>query len=235
MLAERIELLRSACCGGDRGRDASPRLKRSAISCWRIPAATRKQSCCSAWHSARRAARPQAGPLLDRAAPPPTRSRTSVPGFGGAAAARPSRRSGEQYRAWLARSAGRLRRRIMRSACCWPDWARSETAIGHFRRAVAIDPGPAMGWSNLGMMLKIERRFEEAVAAHDAAVARAPEDPQIRVNRAVALLHAGRMTEAWRDYEWRLRQPGHTALPAGNAAAGPCRAGSCRTHGAGDA
>ena len=88
-----------------------------------------------------------------------------------------------------------------------------ETAIGHFRHAVQIDPDPAMGWSNLGMMLKIERRFDEAVAAHDAAVARAPEDPQIRVNRAVALLHAGRMTEAWHDYEWRLRQPGHTALP----------------------
>lgn len=88
-----------------------------------------------------------------------------------------------------------------------------EPAIGHFRRAVELDPQPAMGWSNLGMMLKVRRRFDEAIAAHDAAVARAPEDPQIRVNRAVALLHAGRMTAAWADYEWRLRQPGHTALP----------------------
>ncbi|HEX5326024.1 MAG TPA: tetratricopeptide repeat protein [Acetobacteraceae bacterium] len=88
-----------------------------------------------------------------------------------------------------------------------------EPAIGHFRRAVELDPQPAMGWSNLGMMLKVGRRFDEAIAAHDAAVARAPEDPQIRVNRAVALLHAGRMTAAWADYEWRLRQPGHTTLP----------------------
>jgi len=88
-----------------------------------------------------------------------------------------------------------------------------EAAISHLRRAVAIDPAPAAGWSNLGMLLKIQRQFEEAIAAHDAAVRRAPRDPQIRVNRAVALLHAGRLTEAWRDYEWRLRQPGHTGLP----------------------
>jgi hypothetical protein len=88
-----------------------------------------------------------------------------------------------------------------------------EAAISHLRQAIAIDPAPAAGWSNLGMLLKIERQFEEAIAAHDAAVLRAPHDPQIRVNREVALLHAGRLTEAWRDYEWRLRQPGHTGLP----------------------
>ena len=29
----------------------------------------------------------------------------------------------------------------------------------------------------------------------------------------MALLHAGRWAEAWPDYEWRLRLPGHTALP----------------------
>ena len=82
-----------------------------------------------------------------------------------------------------------------------------------FRGTVARDPRPADGWSNLGMMLRAEARFAEAIAAHDQAVARAPEAPQIRVNRAVALLHAGRFTEAWADYEWRLRLPGHTPLP----------------------
>ncbi len=86
-------------------------------------------------------------------------------------------------------------------------------AIAAFSRAVAINPEQAASWSNLGMMLKIERRFEEAVAAHDKAVALGPDVPQLRVNRAVALLHAGRMAEAWRDYEFRLRQPGHTTLP----------------------
>jgi tetratricopeptide (TPR) repeat protein len=86
-------------------------------------------------------------------------------------------------------------------------------ATAAFRGTVALDPGPAAGWSNLGMMLKVAGRHAEAVAAHDQAVARAPEDAQLHVNRAVALLHAGRWREAWAEYEWRLRLPGHTALP----------------------
>ncbi len=86
-------------------------------------------------------------------------------------------------------------------------------ATTHFRAAVAADPEPPAGWSNLGILLKIAGRHDEAVAAHDQAVARAPGDAQLRVNRAVALLHAGRWAEAWGDYEWRLRLPGHTPLP----------------------
>ena len=39
----------------------------------------------------------------------------------------------------------------------------------------------------------------------------APDDAQIRVNRVVALLRAGRWTEAWPDYEWRLRLAGQAA------------------------
>ncbi|MGH7154897.1 MAG: tetratricopeptide repeat protein, partial [Acetobacteraceae bacterium] len=90
---------------------------------------------------------------------------------------------------------------------------RIADAIHHFRQAVHLDPRQAPGWSNLGMMLKIEQQFHAALVAHDNAVARAPTDPQIRVNRAVALLHTGRLAAAWADYEWRLKLPGHTPLP----------------------
>jgi len=117
-----------------------------------------------------------------------------------------------QFRAWLAQApedAGAHHALGLAVA----ESGEIEAAISHLRQAIAIDPTPAAGWSNLGMLLKIQRQFEDAIAAHDAAVLRAPQDPQIRVNRAVALLHAGRLTEAWRDYEWRLRQPGHTGLP----------------------
>lgn len=116
------------------------------------------------------------------------------------------------YQAWLARAPGDAAAHHA-IGLLFAELGQVADAIQHFRRAVTLDPGPAMGWSNLGMLLKIERRFGQAIAAHDEAVARAPEDAQIRVNRAVALLHAGRMTEAWGDYEYRLRQPGHTALP----------------------
>lgn len=116
------------------------------------------------------------------------------------------------YEAWLAR-APRDAAAHHAVGLLFAELGRIEEGIRHFQRAVALDPGPAMGWSNLGMLLKIQRRFDEAIAAHNEAVSRAPEDAQIRVNRAVALLHAGRMTEAWRDYEYRLLQPGHSTLP----------------------
>ncbi len=81
-------------------------------------------------------------------------------------------------------------------------------AAGHFREAIALDPTPAEFWANLGMMLKIESRFDEALQAYDAAVARAPADERIRVNRAVARLHAGLLMEAWQDESWLLARPG---------------------------
>ncbi len=37
-------------------------------------------------------------------------------------------------------------------------------------------------------------------------------DAQIRVNRVVALLRAGRWAEAWPDYEWRLKLAGHATM-----------------------
>ncbi len=86
-------------------------------------------------------------------------------------------------------------------------------AIPYFQRAAALDPGPSMAWANLGMVLKIEDRFDEALAAYDEAIARSPTDAAIRLNRMVALLQAGRWTEAWREGDWRLRLPGYRGLP----------------------
>lgn len=86
-------------------------------------------------------------------------------------------------------------------------------AIAYFRRAATLDPVPSMAWANLGMMLKIEGRFDEALTAYGEAVARSPNDATIRLNRMVALLHAGRWTEAWQDGDWRLRLSGYRGLP----------------------
>ncbi len=89
-----------------------------------------------------------------------------------------------------------------------------EGAIAMFRRACELDDDEAAPWANLGMALKVESRFDEAIAACDRAVALAPKDPQIRLNRAVALLRAGRMQQAWPDYESRLALGGGARLPA---------------------
>lgn len=88
-----------------------------------------------------------------------------------------------------------------------------DAAIAHMQRAVTLDPVPALGWGNLGMLLKIQGRFDESLDAYDAALQRAPRDAQIRVNRVVALLRAGRLAEAWQDHEWRFALDEHTGLP----------------------
>jgi tetratricopeptide (TPR) repeat protein len=91
------------------------------------------------------------------------------------------------------------------------DLGRLDDAIIHFRRATEIDRQVAVGWANLGMALKTQSRFDPALDAYDRAVALSPGDPQIRLNRAIALLRASRMAEAWPDYENRLRMQGQRA------------------------
>jgi Flp pilus assembly protein TadD len=89
--------------------------------------------------------------------------------------------------------------------------ARGETmaAIGELRATIAQDPSRAGSWANLGLLLKDDGRFEEALAAYDRALMLAPNAAQIRVNRVVALLRAGHWAEAWPDYEWRLTLAGY--------------------------
>nr|WP_294547148.1 tetratricopeptide repeat-containing glycosyltransferase family protein [uncultured Rhodopila sp.] len=81
---------------------------------------------------------------------------------------------------------------------------RFASAISSFKIAVALNPSAAASWSNLGIVLKVEGEFQKAIIAHDRAVALEPENPQFRVNRAVALLQAGAWERAWQDYEYRM-------------------------------
>jgi tetratricopeptide (TPR) repeat protein len=89
-----------------------------------------------------------------------------------------------------------------------------DAAIEDVSQAVALDPIPALGWANLGMLLKVQGRFDAALDAYDEALRRAPQNARIRVNRVVALLHAGRFTEAWQDHEWRAALSQRPGLPA---------------------
>jgi Flp pilus assembly protein TadD len=92
--------------------------------------------------------------------------------------------------------------------------ARFDGAAEQFRQAIDLDPEQAAFWSNLGTMLKVEGRFDEALDAYGQALARSPGDRQVRVNRAVARLHAGRFAEAWQDEDWVLAEPGRIVLPS---------------------
>jgi Flp pilus assembly protein TadD len=92
------------------------------------------------------------------------------------------------------------------------DLGQYGAAIGQFRQVVTQAPEQPGGWGNLGVMLKIEGRFDAAFKAYDRAIALAPQDARIRVNRTVALLHAGRLEEAWPEFEWRLALPEHRGM-----------------------
>ncbi len=98
-------------------------------------------------------------------------------------------------------------------------WPMTEAALGRTQNAIAalraLPPLQPASWANLGLLLKDEGQYREAIAAYDTALALAPEDPRIRVNRVVALLRMGCWTEAWPDYEWRLRLTGHATRRPG--------------------
>lgn len=63
---------------------------------------------------------------------------------------------------------------------------------------------------NLAVSLKMQRRYDEALAQFDAAIARAPDLPLAAVNRAGVLQHLGRQDEALAGYREGLkRNPAH--------------------------
>jgi hypothetical protein len=86
-------------------------------------------------------------------------------------------------------------------------------SVAAFQHAVALRPDGA-AWSNLGKALAAQGRFAEAEDAFDHALSLAPDDPQLALNRAVALLKSGRLAEGWAAFDCRHRLPGRPrALP----------------------
>ncbi len=81
-----------------------------------------------------------------------------------------------------------------------------------FESAVRQAPRMPDHWANLAMMTRIEGRFDDSIAGYDRALGLDGADPQLRVNRALALLHAGRWTEAWGEYETRFDRPGFARI-----------------------
>ncbi len=95
------------------------------------------------------------------------------------------------------------------------DLERPKEAEALLRLALALPSPPAMRAAlehNLGVALKLQGRHGEALTQFDAALARAPELPQVEANRAGVLSHLGRQEEAIAGYRRVLaRDPGHLA------------------------
>lgn len=88
------------------------------------------------------------------------------------------------------------------------DPAKAET---HYMAALAARPNYAPALSNLADLLCDAGEREEARTLYDSAIRHDPQNPQIRLNRAVLHLLAGSLKEGWRDYAARSGIPGKVA------------------------
>lgn len=74
-----------------------------------------------------------------------------------------------------------------------------------YRQVLALAPGHAHAYLNLGFMLCEAKRCEEAVALYDEAVEHCADDPLVHYNRAVALEALERIPQALASYERSLK------------------------------
>ena len=94
-----------------------------------------------------------------------------------------------------------------RAVCC-KRLGRREEAHELFARALALRPMYPSAIYNLGVLLLDEARCEEVLAISEEALRVHPQDADIHVNRADALLLTGRLGEGWLEYEWRWKARG---------------------------
>ncbi len=80
-----------------------------------------------------------------------------------------------------------------------------ERSIELYQRALAIRPAEPQVLNSLGALLLRRGEIADALDCLDDAVHFAPPLAEAHVNRGFALLAAGRLTEAWQEYEWRWK------------------------------
>jgi tetratricopeptide (TPR) repeat protein len=78
--------------------------------------------------------------------------------------------------------------------------------------ALRLKPRYVEALAGLGDLLFDRRAHAEALALYDKAVKQAPQNPQLRLNRAVQRLHVGDADGGWQDYEWRLKLRGTAVI-----------------------
>jgi FkbM family methyltransferase len=73
-----------------------------------------------------------------------------------------------------------------------------DQALKHYAKAAALDPGHAMAWNNMGVILRRQGRRKAAVACYRRAVALKPDDPSNHSNLGNVLRDLGLLDEAQR-------------------------------------
>jgi tetratricopeptide (TPR) repeat protein len=80
-----------------------------------------------------------------------------------------------------------------------------EAAADQYGHVLSIDPKHISSLCNLGRTLHRLGRLEASLDIYNRALNLSPEHPEVRFNRAIALLLQGKWRDGWPDYEYRFR------------------------------
>ena len=90
------------------------------------------------------------------------------------------------------------------------DEARCTEAIQNYRQAVRFKPDFAEAYNHLGVVLNAQGGYaevienDEAIENYRRALQIDPNFAEAHWNLSLVLLRTGRLTEGWKEYEWRL-------------------------------
>ena len=96
------------------------------------------------------------------------------------------------------------------------DLGRVDEAEAESRRSLAIEP-TAIGHNNLGLILYLGGRLNDALEQFRIAGRMAPDSADIAFNESLVLLHHGRFAEGWPKYEARSGRKRALERPRGFA------------------
>ena len=100
-------------------------------------------------------------------------------------------------------------------ALAWPNLANSppnlENTLAAQNERVSEDPRDPVAWNDLGNLLVVAQRFDEAEQAYRQALALAPGDTSARFNLALLLHQVGRTNDASQELEQLLEIDTHHA------------------------
>lgn len=82
---------------------------------------------------------------------------------------------------------------------------RTDEAVTHYRRAIALQPDYAPAYNNLGVTLRAQGKVDDAIATYRTALATHTDYPDAHYNLANALLAQGAAAEAAEHFEIALR------------------------------
>ncbi len=97
---------------------------------------------------------------------------------------------------------------------------RARDAVALCRKALALRPRFPEASQSLGFLLEQEGDLDGAMQCYGDALAARPDYPEARFGLALQQLLRGDYANGWRDYEWRMRLPGHEGVwsPGGRPA-----------------